>query len=400
MSRMLVGDVYAKIIEAVVEGSKSDFEEHGIRSSTLEDLQKGWQIRLTQRGVAHMPWDPKPAPVPVQQTPLPLSTTHGMPSYGYPPQQGGVRVKGEPGSEHGYLSNGYAADSSVLQGNEYRARQLMQDYGQTAVNAQRAGLALPGQRPQAVHQAGQQTQHAHHPHSQTAHQLHVTQQTLYAQQRRQMMMQQQQAAAQTHQAPSQAQAQSQSRVKVEHQVQPRIKLENGSSAYGQTDGAHEGLDEWRNLVAQRRAAHAANGEQADGAIRDMIMQSRSDMESGLMLPLAGASRCRLSLRGAVPQINGTTFISQLDGVPEDEQKATAGVKVSDDEDSSAINSDLDDEALDRVNEDEDDMCDTILCTYDKVQRVKNKWKCTLKDGVMNVDNREYVFHKATGEFEW
>jgi len=27
-------------------------------------------------------------------------------------------------------------------------------------------------------------------------------------------------------------------------------------------------------------------------------------------------------------------------------------------------------------------------------------KCTLKDGVLTVNNREYVFHKATGEYEW
>jgi len=38
--------------------------------------------------------------------------------------------------------------------------------------------------------------------------------------------------------------------------------------------------------------------------------------------------------------------------------------------------------------------------YDKVQRVKNKWKCTLKDGVLLVNGKEYVFHKATGEYEW
>jgi transcription initiation factor TFIIA large subunit len=27
-------------------------------------------------------------------------------------------------------------------------------------------------------------------------------------------------------------------------------------------------------------------------------------------------------------------------------------------------------------------------------------KCTLKDGVLTVNGREYVFHKATGEYEW
>lgn len=27
-------------------------------------------------------------------------------------------------------------------------------------------------------------------------------------------------------------------------------------------------------------------------------------------------------------------------------------------------------------------------------------KCTLKDGVLTVNGKEYVFHKANGEYEW
>ena len=76
--------------------------------------------------------------------------------------------------------------------------------------------------------------------------------------------------------------------------------------------------------------------------------------------------------------------------------------ADDDEDEDAINSDLDDpeDETNQINDDDDDNGDTILCTYDKVQRVKNKWKCTLKDGVMKVGQKEWVFHKGTGEFEW
>ncbi|EGP92651.1 uncharacterized protein MYCGRDRAFT_29663, partial [Zymoseptoria tritici IPO323] len=72
-------------------------------------------------------------------------------------------------------------------------------------------------------------------------------------------------------------------------------------------------------------------------------------------------------------------------------------------DADAINSDLDDSDEDAggpMGDDDDDLGDSILCTYDKVQRVKNKWKCTLKDGVMSVGGKEWVFHKGMGEFEW
>ncbi|KAM9926016.1 hypothetical protein OXX80_010716, partial [Metschnikowia pulcherrima] len=71
-------------------------------------------------------------------------------------------------------------------------------------------------------------------------------------------------------------------------------------------------------------------------------------------------------------------------------------------DSDDINSDLDDE-LDSEKSDEeegDQEGQIMLCLYDKVQRVKNKWKCNLKEGVANIDGRDYVFQRAAGESEW
>lgn len=67
-----------------------------------------------------------------------------------------------------------------------------------------------------------------------------------------------------------------------------------------------------------------------------------------------------------------------------------------------INSDLDDD-LDSENSDDEDIDQEgqiMLCLYDKVQRVKNKWKCNLKEGVANINGRDYVFQRATGESEW
>jgi transcription initiation factor TFIIA large subunit len=64
--------------------------------------------------------------------------------------------------------------------------------------------------------------------------------------------------------------------------------------------------------------------------------------------------------------------------------------MDEEEDEDAINSDLDsssDEAGNNADE-EDEEIDHVLCTYDKVQRVKNKWKCTLKDGIMSANGKE------------
>jgi len=57
--------------------------------------------------------------------------------------------------------------------------------------------------------------------------------------------------------------------------------------------------------------------------------------------------------------------------------------------------------------------DIVFCTYDKVwdfppasrtrvshaqkvARVKNKWKCILKDGMIHINGRDYLFAKCTG----
>jgi transcription initiation factor TFIIA large subunit len=63
-----------------------------------------------------------------------------------------------------------------------------------------------------------------------------------------------------------------------------------------------------------------------------------------------------------------------------------------------LNSDDDDDDI--VNEDSGDASDLVLAQYDKVTRMKSKWKTTLKDGVMNIDGRDYIFKKASCEFDW
>ncbi|ORX95556.1 transcription factor IIA, alpha/beta subunit [Basidiobolus meristosporus CBS 931.73] len=66
----------------------------------------------------------------------------------------------------------------------------------------------------------------------------------------------------------------------------------------------------------------------------------------------------------------------------------------------AINSDLDDTDEDGCGEDGREVDHIVLCQYDKVTRTKNKWKCVLKDGIMFINGKEYLFQKASGDFEW
>ncbi|SCU85024.1 LAMI_0C09846g1_1 [Lachancea mirantina] len=68
-----------------------------------------------------------------------------------------------------------------------------------------------------------------------------------------------------------------------------------------------------------------------------------------------------------------------------------------------INSDLDDSEDDYLNssgEEEGQDENIVLCLYEKVLRVKNKWKCNLKDGLATINHKDYAFQKAQGETEW
>lgn len=42
----------------------------------------------------------------------------------------------------------------------------------------------------------------------------------------------------------------------------------------------------------------------------------------------------------------------------------------------------------------------VVCQYDKVTRSRNKWKFNFKDGIMNLQGKDYVFQKASGDAEW
>lgn len=170
---------------------------------------------------------------------------------------------------------------------------------------------------------------------------------------------------------------------VPNQAQPYIKPE--PQDYGQsfntqmpiktsqTDGAGDALEEYRTEAARRRVLIAQNRESNDRMMHSQFLASQNALEAGgVMLPLGA----RTASKGGVPSSTGASLArAQGDAAADDE--------VADED---AINSDLDDpDELGNNENDDDQIHNTILCTYDKVQRVKNKWKCTLKDGVFRTE---------------
>jgi len=96
----------------------------------------------------------------------------------------------------------------------------------------------------------------------------------------------------------------------------------------------------------------------------------------------------------------STTIPQFDGLGDKKVE-----KEEDDEDDEEADSPKGDEELgsDLDDDDDEEEPDTdyiVLCQYEKVTRVKNKRKANLKDGIMHINGKDYVFSKATGEFDW
>lgn len=306
--------------------------------------------------MARFPWDPKPEaqapPVqPAQQQtqaqapqPVPAATAQQFspqlpqPTSGTPgaaaqngvkpePDDSGVAIKQEGGQTAmppPVNFNGMDGKNSIAAS---RAAQLVQkQYGERAVgsitaiqNGQQAGGVQPPQQQPQGGQGQQQSPEA-----------------------LQQAYRQQMAAAAAQQTSGAANAPS--------------HLDKS-----QTDGAG---DDFEGVLFQRTNAgdmRELGRVEIDKLLHEQIAAKAKAMEGGgLMLPLKEATRHKTA------------------GSLDRKGKGVAGYDGGDDEDEvdeDAINSDLDDPDEDRSEDEVDDegLGHIMLCMYDKVQRVKNKW---------------------------
>ncbi|PWY88683.1 transcription factor IIA, alpha/beta subunit [Aspergillus sclerotioniger CBS 115572] len=411
MSNQQVGTVFDRVIQEVCDGSQVDFEESGVDQQTLLDLRRSWQKKLSSLGVAHFPWDPpppQPAPPQTQNILPPTATVPSNAPRPGPPHQPQHHVPPPP---HQPLPQSVPGTVPPLQAPApigpppHAMGQPPHIKTEPGINGQ------PGMIPM------NNMMMSNSPNPQSA------------QERAANMLRQRYGAAAANSV-SQMQAQSQAQAAMGMPGQPRpphlqhipngqapqIKQEPGYPPVSQppvgnaqTDGAgDDALSTWKAEVARRREAAERQGGEGDRILREHLKQRMLQLEGGgLMLPLkehqsssipsqllANQSDSSNNKEPVVydqpPRITG----AQYDGPGGDDER--------DEDDEDAINSDLDDPD-DLVADDhdaEDAVGQVMLCTYDKVQRVKNKWKCTLKDGILTTGGKEYVFHKGQGEFEW
>ncbi|PKS08220.1 hypothetical protein jhhlp_005162 [Lomentospora prolificans] len=353
MSNAVVGNVYDQIIKDVIESSRVDFEEGGVDESVLDELREGWQKKLSQLRVAEFPWDPKPdaTGLPASGAPAPGNAAAAFAQQQLSPQSGAqaLPLPAMPAAPNGQqLPGDIKPEPEIKQEPGLHSNVMPPSFSTDprTVAAARASEALQksyGNRATSsinAIQAGMTAQaqglNGHNPNPQGYQQG--------------------------------------------QQNQP------GHLHMPQTDGADEvqaeGVLMGRNSAGEMIEMGRVD---IDQMLHEKILAKAKTMEGGgFMVPLEEAlkhpSKARRQKTEAVPQVDGG----------------------DDDEGEDAINSDLDDSDDDRDDSEVDDegLSHIMLCMYDKVQRVRNKWKCTLKDGVLTVNGKEYVFHKATGEYEW
>jgi len=354
-----------------------------VDQSTLDEMKQGWQDKLSALKVAQFPWDPQPEPVRQPPTvPSNVKVDHDLPQGSAAQdhvQYANPQIKTEtPYQQHAppppqypqaqaYNSGGYDQNHGLAQQRAHNLIMQRQQQGSMMPQANfpnlpQQGLNLP-----------QQGQHM-------------------SQQQRMMAPQQQQQMQRPPQLPQQ---------------RPPPQQNNSNLYTSQTDGAGEGLEDWKAFLAARRAAETEESRiAADDFMRARVDAMAMQQDSGLMVPLDSMPKGK-KRRAAVRVLQAekaaassstapsASVGAMFDGVDDD-------IKPGEEDPDDAINSDLDDpeDDLNDGDNSDDDMIDYMLCTYDKVQRVKNKWKCTLKDGILTTNKKEYLFHKANGEFEW
>ncbi|EPQ01983.1 Transcription initiation factor IIA subunit 1 [Myotis brandtii] len=117
---------------------------------------------------------------------------------------------------------------------------------------------------------------------------------------------------------------------------------------------------------------------------------------------------------AQPAQQGAPLALQVDGTgdtsseeDEDEEEDDDDNKEEDKENDGAEGGQVAEEPLnsedDLSDEEGQEVFDTehvVVCQFEKVLRSKNKWRFLLKDGIMNLNGRDYIFAKAFGDAEW
>ncbi|XP_015123967.1 transcription initiation factor IIA subunit 1 [Diachasma alloeum] len=357
LSQTSVLKLYSTVIEDVIAGVRDSFLDEGVDEQVLLELKQVWEQKLMQtKAVEVNPEPPEPQP---PQMPTPKNTT---------------------ASKAANIGNHFAQQQTSAAANQAQSQQQNQQHQQAPV-------------PQPIRAAVPQHQN----------------------------VQQTPPAQQVIAAPA---------ALFDRPVPIQITLP-GNPATG--DGKPK-------ILTIQVPASAIQGNQLHtiltGPVITAAMGFPTDVASRLLQQhvdktLQGqAALAPMDINQPLQVIQGTTNvqlptqnqaqgnIAQLDGPHVD----TSDDDDEDEEDDNDDDDDLDDDKDAEEDDDagareeeplnsEDDVTDddptdlfdtdnVVVCQYDKITRSRNKWKFYLKDGIMSLSGKDYVFQKANGDAEW
>ncbi|EGG21004.1 transcription factor IIA [Cavenderia fasciculata] len=159
-----------------------------------------------------------------------------------------------------------------------------------------------------------------------------------------------------------------------------------TSASSSTGTTSPNQQQQQQLPSAHSLRSIMNIPQNDGSF-----ESKEEMDQYIIDKLSKNQNQSCSFSITIPQLdgNGGDEVGEEDM---EEHRPDASVDPQD-----SLNSDLDDDEEDDQGQEIEHF---VLCQYEKVSRIKNKRKCVLKDGVMHLNGRDYLFNKANGELVW
>lgn len=396
---MSVSNVYLHVVEDVINNVRIDFQSEGVDDNVLNELQSLWELKLVQSGAIQDPTahDPlaNPAAKPIPQTvATPVLDLNGpyvaAEEYETPPNDF-PRVPASTSSREPvmfqYMPPGPSEES------------LQIDPGQQHL-APRIGNGTPSSYMQ------QPASWMNQKHRGVELNMNET-------------YEEREGDTDTAQAPVAAPG------------APPITKDFLTISTGKRK--HDEISSGQYYIPQRDGAvddelSTSMGETCENEGREVLGNWQAERSVGRSEDLRLWLQYRRSADAAIEQLihakllQGLSGVAQLDGIddeyddavaedynePEDdlpvpEAKIAVNAEPTESEGSEPpLCEDDDEDDVDDADrgDDEPDTNHLVLAQFDKVTRSKNKWKCTLKDGIMHLNNRDILFVKATGEFEF
>ncbi|XXG80813.1 hypothetical protein AAC387_Pa09g1589 [Persea americana] len=171
----------------------------------------------------------------------------------------------------------------------------------------------------------------------------------------------------------------------------------------QQDGAgDDSLDVFETEVSQVK--HISDRHDRDSANVETL--SVQDVRVAPRIPQQDGSHDGFENLFHLPSVANEDYSTPADqdlhATPSISTPKPAKTESADDDEPPLNEDDDDDDDLDDLDQGEEEPSTNhlVLAQFDKVSRTKSRWKCMLKDGIMHFNNRDILFNKATGEFEF